>query len=179
SAELVWESGRDKGKKPIPLEPTRTGVAPPGPGAGDAPPRGRVQGKLTWDIAELQVPSGGEGRYWIEAKDNDTCGGPNLGRPRELPLKVVSPRERHEETLGRQQALAEKILRNLGGRLTLGDEPAARDELGRQLRESVVELGTIGAAFEKDPHASDALRKALSQMRERPDKLANAELRLR
>jgi hypothetical protein len=177
SAELVWECGRDKGKKPIALEPTRAGVAPAGLGVGDAP-RGRVQGKLTWDIAELQVPSGGEVRYWLEAKDNDTVGGPNIGRSRELHLKVVSPRERHEETLGRQQALAEKILRNLGGRLTLGDEPAARDDLARQLREAVIELGTIGAAFEKDSHASDALRKALSQMRERLDKLAVAEQRL-
>jgi hypothetical protein len=179
SAELVWESGRDKGKKPIALDSSRAGAALAGAGAGGAPvPRGRVQGKLMWDISELQVPSGGEVRYWIEAKDNDTVGGPNIGRSRELHLKVVSPRERHEETLGRQQALAEKILKNLGGRLTLGDEPAARDELARQLREAVVELGTIGAAFEKDPHASDALRKALSQIRERLDKLAIAEQRL-
>ncbi len=179
SAELVWESGRDKGKKPIALDSSRAGAALAGAGAGGAPvPRGRAQGKLMWDISELQVPSGGEVRYWIEAKDNDTVGGPNIGRSRELHLKVVSPRERHEETLGRQQALAEKILKNLGGRLTLGDEPAARDELARQLREAVVELGTIGAAFEKDPHASDALRKALSQIRERLDKLAIAEQRL-
>ncbi|HEX8115081.1 MAG TPA: hypothetical protein VF516_45445, partial [Kofleriaceae bacterium] len=185
SAELVWESGRDKGKKPITLDSTRGGAAAAGAGAGaglgasgSPVPRGRVQGKLMWDIAELQVPSGGEVRYWIEAKDNDTVGGPNIGRSRELHLKVVSPRERHEETLGRQQALAEKILKNLGGRLTLGDEPAARDDLARQLREAVIELGTIGAAFEKDPHASDALRKALSQMRERLDKLALAEQRL-
>ena len=33
--------------------------------------RARVQGKLMWDIAEVQVPSGGDVRYWIEAKDND------------------------------------------------------------------------------------------------------------
>jgi hypothetical protein len=176
SAELVWEAGKDKGKKLIPLDAaTRLGAPPPD---GAAAARGRVQGKLMWDIAEVQVPSGGEVRYWIEAKDNDTVGGPNIGRSRELHLKVVSPRERHEETLGRQQDLAEKILKNLGGRLTLGDDPSSRDDIARQLREAIVELGTIGAAFEKDPHASDALRKALSQMRERLDKLAIAEQRL-
>jgi len=202
SAELVWEAGKDKGKKPIAIgEAESRGAAtalPVGRGAAPAgsleatprlgtqpaataltgPPRGRLQGKLTWDIAEVQVPSGGEVRYWIQAKDNDTIGGPNVGRSRELHLKVVSPRERHEETLGRQQDIAEKILRNLGGRLVLGDDPAPRDDLARQLREAVVELGTIGAAFEKDPHASEALRKALSQMRERLDKLAIAEQRL-
>jgi hypothetical protein len=204
SAELVWEAGKDKGRKPIAVgEAESRGVGSPTPvpagrgaspvgspeattrlgapapdGALTGPPRGRLQGKLTWDIAEVQVPSGGEVRYWIEAKDNDTIGGPNIGRSRELHLKVVSPRERHEETLGRQQEVAEKILRNLGGRLVLGEDQAPRDDLARQLREAVVELGTIGAAFEKDPHASDALRKALSQMRERLDKLAITEQRL-
>jgi hypothetical protein len=84
----------------------------------------------------------------------------------------VSPRERHEETLGRQQELAEKVLRNLGGRLTgPGDDQALRDELDRQLREAVVELGSISAAYERDPHASDAMRKALIQMRERLDRM--------
>lgn len=177
SAELVWEAGKDRGKKPIAVEAAR--IAPArGEPLPAVPARGRLQGKLTWDIAEVQVPSGGEVRYWIEARDNDTVGGPNIGRSRELHLKVISPRERHEETLGRQQDLAEKILKNLGGRLTLGDEPSQRDEIARQLREAVVELGTIGAAYEKDPHASDALRKALSQMRERLDKLAITEQRL-
>lgn len=162
SAELVWESGRERGKKPIALTP----------GA-------RAQGKVLWDLTELTVPSGGEVRYWIEAKDNDTVGGPNIGRSRELRLKVTSPRERHEETLGRHQELAEKVLRNLGLRLTLPeDEPAPREEVARQLREAVVELGSITAAYEKDPHASDALRKALAQMRERLDKLATAEHKL-
>jgi len=184
SAELVWEAGKDKGRKPIAATATTRLPAPSAdPSRGNAPiaapaPRGRLQGKMMWDIAEVQVPSGGEVRYWIEAKDNDTVSGPNIGRSREMHLKVVSPRERHEETLTRQQDLAEKVLKNLGGRLTLGDDPPAREDIARQLREAVVELGTIGAAFEKDPHASDALRKALSQMRERLDKLAITEQRL-
>jgi len=163
AAELVWEAGKDKGKKPITLEPT-TG--------------GRAQGKVLWDIAEVNVPSGGEVRYWIEAKDNDTIGGPNIGRSRELRLKVVSPRERHEETLARHQELAEKVLRNLGTRLTLAPDEAVREEVAHKLREAIVELGSVSAAFDKDPHASDALRKALVQMRERLDKLATAEHKL-
>lgn len=162
TAELVWDAGKDKGKKPIVL---------------DATTNSRAQGKLLWDIAELTVPSGGEVRYWIEAKDNDTVGGPNIGRSREMRLKVVSPRERHEETLGRHQEVAEKILRNLGGRLTLADE-AMREDLATKLREAIGELAAVSAAFDKDPHASDALRKALSQMRERLDRLATAEHKL-
>ena len=162
AAELVWEAGKERGRKAIQL-----------------PASARAQGKLVWDIAEVQVPSGGEVRYWIEARDNDSIDEANVGRSRELHLRVVSPRERHEETLGRHQEVAEKVLKNLAGRLTLSSEDAAtREELGRQLRETVVELGTVHAAFEKDPHASDAMRKALAQMRDRLERLANLEHRI-
>ncbi|MBA3540460.1 MAG: hypothetical protein H0T79_12690, partial [Deltaproteobacteria bacterium] len=169
SAELVWESGKDHGKKPINL-----------PGAAIGPVAavgGRAQGKVLWDIAEVQVPTGGEVRYWIEAKDNHT-GSENVGKSREYHLKVVSPRERHEETLGRHQELAEKLVRNLGGRLVLGDDQSPRDDLARGLREAIGLIGSIGAAYEKDPHASDALRKSLTAMRDRLDKLVTIEQRL-
>ncbi|HEY5936157.1 MAG TPA: hypothetical protein VIU61_16015 [Kofleriaceae bacterium] len=166
AAELVWEGGKDKGRKAIQLPPV---------GA-------RAQGKLVWDIAEVQLPtsaSGGEVRYWIEAKDNDSVDGANVGRSRELHLRVVSPRERHEETLGRHQEVAEKVLKNLAGRLTFsGEDAAAREELGRQLRETIIELNSVHAAFEKDPHASDAMRKALGQMRDRLERLVNMEAKI-
>jgi hypothetical protein len=164
SAELVWEAGKDRGKKPIQI------------GGGSAGTDARAQGKLTWDIAEVQVPSGGDVRYWIEAKDNDNVGGPNLGKSRELHLRVISPRERHEETLNRQQAAAEKVLKNLAARLVgPGDDIAARDDLDRQLRDAIVELRSVAAAFEKDPHASDLMRKSLAVMSERLDRLVQSE----
>jgi hypothetical protein len=163
SADLVWEAGKDKGRKAIQL---------------DAAPGGRVQGKVLWDIAEIQVPSGGEVRYWMESKDNDNVGGPNIGKSRELRLRVVSPRERHEETLDRHQDVAEKILKNLGTRLVLPQEESAREQVARELREAIVEIGSVSAAFEKDPHASDGLRKSLVAMRERLDKLAASEHKL-
>ena len=163
SAELVWESGKDRGKKPITL------------GEGGA---ARVQGKILWDIAELQVPSGGEVRYWIEAKDNDSVGGPTLGQARALHLRVVSPRERHEETLGRQQQVAEKILKNLGARLTgPGDDLVVREELSHALRDAIIELRAVTSQFDKDPHASDVMRKSLGQMSERLDHIASTEQR--
>ncbi len=117
----MWEAGKDRGKKAITLDPRAASS--------------RARGKVLWDIAEVSVPSGGQVRYWLEAKDNDNIGGPNIGRSRELHLKVTSPRERHEETLGRHQEVAEKIVRNLGGRLTLPpDEPggAVRESAGQR-----------------------------------------------
>ncbi len=167
SAELVWDAGKDHGRKPITLAPNGT------------EPSSRAQGKLTWDIAELAVPSGGDVRYWLEAKDNDTVGGPNVGKSREFHLRVISPRERHEETLSRQQALTALLLHNLGGRLVgPGDDAIARDELSRELHEAVTELASISGAYVKDRHASDALRKTLAQIRERLDKLASNEQKL-
>jgi hypothetical protein len=164
SAELVWEGGKDRGRKAITLE---------------AGAQGRVQGKLMWDIADVQVPSGGNVRYWIEAKDNDSVGGPNIGKSRELSLKVTSPRERHEETLDRQQDIAEKLLHNLGARLVgFGDNLVAREESARQLRDAVTELSSISGAYEQDPHASDLMRKALTQIHDRLDRLATIEQRL-
>lgn len=166
AAELVWESGKDRGKKPITLDSSSS----------------RVQGKVLWDIAEITVPSGGEVRYWMEARDNDNVRGPNIGKSRELRLKVISPRERHEETLQRHQELAEKILGNLGSRLAMpaddAAKEAARSEAAQKLREAVVELGSLGAAYDKDPHASDALRKSLTGMRERLERMATQEHRL-
>jgi hypothetical protein len=162
SAELIWESGKDHGKKAIQFEP----------GA-------RTSGKILWDIAEISVPSGGEVRYWLEAKDNDNIRGPNIGKSKELRLKVVSPRERHEETLGRHAELAEKIIRNLGQRLAMPaddtQKEVARAEVVEKLREAIVELGSLVAAYDKDPHASDAMRKSLGGMRDRLDKATTKE----
>ncbi|HUS28833.1 MAG TPA: hypothetical protein VMZ53_09990 [Kofleriaceae bacterium] len=164
TAELVWEGGKDRGKKPITLGESE---------------QGRVQGKLMWDIAELQVQSGGEVHYWIEAKDNDTIGGPNLGKSRELVLRVTSPRERHEETLDRQQAVAEKLLKNLGTRLVgFGEDTTARETTSHDLRDSIVELSSINGAYEADPHASDLMRKALGGIHDRLDRLATMESKL-
>lgn len=164
SAELVWEGGKDRGRKPITL--------------GDVS-QSRSQGKLMWDIAELQVPSGGDVRYWIEAKDNDNVGGPNIGRSRELHLRVVSPRERHEETLDRQHGVAEKLLNNLGVRLVgFGDNITARDEQSHLLREAIVELSSISSAYESDPHTSDIMRKAIGGIHERLDRLQASEQKL-
>lgn len=174
SAELVWEAGPragagggvDHGKKPLPI----------GHSLEDASPR--IQGKLTWDIAEVNALSGGEIRYWIEAKDNDSVTGPNIGKSREFHLRVVSPRARHEAALERAQQIAAQFLANLGTRLSgPGDDLAVRDELSRQLRDAIADLRSVAATFEKDPHASDLMRKTLAAMSDRLEHIAGIEQR--
>jgi hypothetical protein len=162
-AELVWQTGKDSSRRPLPM----TGE-----------PGTRAQGKFVWDMAEMTLPPGAEVSYHLEVTDNDAVRGPNVGRSKTFRLRVFSPRERHEQTLARQQETAEKMLRVLGGRLTLPDDEAARDELHRQTAELVVELGALVAAYDGDGHADKALAKALEQMRDRLDKLATAEGKL-
>jgi hypothetical protein len=162
-AELVWQTGKDSSRRPLPL----TGE-----------PGSRAQGKFVWDMAEMTLPPGAEVSYHLEVTDNDAVRGPNVGRSKTFRLRVFSPRERHEQTLARQQETAEKMLRVLGSRLTLPDDGAARDELHRQTAELVVELGALVAAYDGDGHADKALAKALEAMRDRLDKLVAAEGKL-
>ncbi len=162
SAELVWETGRERGRRPVPIT---------APGAS-----GRAQGKLVWDLAEVPLPPGAEITYHLEAKDTDSVRGPNVGVSRAYKLRVWSPRQRHEQSLARQQETAEKVVASLGGRLTLDpDDLDAREQLHKQGAEIVVELGTLVAAYRDDAMADKALPKALEAMRGRLDKLVVAE----
>lgn len=174
AVDLTWESGSDHGKKSIPLA-SISGASGAAPGETST----RAQGKILWDMSEMSLPPGADVRYWLEVRDNDDVAGPNVGRSRELRLKVVSPRERHEQTLAKQEELAEHMLAALGGRLVApGDELDARLEMAEKTSEIVVELGTLIAAYERDVHASGGLRKALTGLRERMDKWMAMEARL-
>lgn len=139
---------------------------------------GRAQGKVVWDLAEVALPPGAVVTYHLEAQDNDDVRGPNVGRSRDLRLRVFSPRERHEQHLARQAELAEKVLGALGHRL-VADDPGGlpRDELHRELSEITVELGTLAAAYQGDALADDGLREALETMRGRIDKIVATEAR--
>ena len=138
---------------------------------------GRAQGKMVWDLAEVALPPGAQVTYHLEASDTDTFDGPNLGRSRELRLRVFSPRERHEQNLARQAELAEHLLTELGRRLTAADEGTARDELHRELNDLAIELGTLTAAYADDPLADRGLRDVLEAMRGRIDKLVTQDER--
>jgi hypothetical protein len=161
--ELVWMAGKDTGRKPVAL------------GAKSA----RAQGKFEWDMAEVPLPPGAEVTYWLEARDNDTVRGPNIGKSREHGLKVFSPRERHEQYLARQEELAEKMLAVLGARLPgLGDDAAARHDVHRQTADLVSGLAGLLGGYDKDPHAAAAMKKSLDAMRVRIDKLVTGEGKL-
>ncbi len=172
--ELVWSSGGEQTRKPLAIIP----AGPAGDGAADHLV-GRVQAKVVWDLAEVALAPGARVDYHVEVTDNDAVGEPNVGTSKVFHLRVFSPRERHEQHLARQQEVAEKMLRVLAARLTLDPEAVAvRDELHRVSDELVVELGTLVAAYDKDPQADKRMRADLDAMRGRIDKLTDAEKKL-
>ncbi len=194
SIDLMWMSGRETGKKVVPLGIIAAAPNPSNSANGTPAPtktESRITGKLLWDMAELPLPAGAEVRYWLEVKDNDNVNGPNLGRSKEFRLKVISPRERHEQVLAKQQQLADKMLDALAGRLVIGNglagpgtntaaatnQPslADRETMQRYDSELVANVIDIRAGFDKDAHASDALRKMLDKMRDRLHKLVTAD----
>ncbi|MCA9673403.1 MAG: hypothetical protein KC464_00075, partial [Myxococcales bacterium] len=165
--ELVWVTAGQTTRKLLPLIP---------PDAGDL---GHVQAKVVWDLAEVALTPGAVVDYHVEVTDNDDVKGPNVGSSKVFHLRVFSPRERHEQNLARQQDVAAKMLKVLAARLPLDpDQPPVRDELNRATAELVVELGTLVAAYDKDPQADKRMRADLDGMRGRLDKLAGAERKL-
>jgi hypothetical protein len=173
--ELVWTVSGDGAARPVEARKTLELLDAPGS-------QSTVQAKVVWDLAEIALPPGARVAYHVEVTDGDTVRGPKIGTSRSYHLRVFSPRERHEQNLARQAEVAEKMLRMLGARLLHlhrgGDDLAVRDELRRVGAEVIVELGTLVAAYEKDPHADRKLRGDLEAMRGRLDKLAAAEGKL-
>lgn len=164
--ELVWSQDGEGGRKELVL-----------PDAGRQPKS--AQSKFLWDLADVTLEPGVRVAYHIEVTDNDTVLGPNVGKSRELYLRVFSPRERHEQNLERQRELFEKMVRNLGGRLVVATEDLpAHQILSRDGSELVVELGTLVAGLEEDELAARDLRAAFEDMRGRLDRLHEAELEL-
>ncbi len=164
---LVWQVGAEDGRRPLP--------ARPGP---DKWPR-HAEGKQVWDLADLTLPPGATVTYWLEARDNDDVGEPQVGVSRRYQLKVFSPREQHEQRLSELGELVELLLADLAERLPgLGDDVAVRAAALQRSRATVVAATALGAAFAQDPHAGHALRDAVAGVRERLDKLVAAEARL-
>lgn len=172
--ELVWSTASGTGSAEV-TRKTLELLEVPGV-------QSTVQAKVVWDLAEVALPPGARVDYHVEVTDGDVVRGPNVGTSRVFHLRVFSPRERHEQNLVRQEEVAEKMLRVLGGRLVHagagGNDLAIRDELRRIGSEVIVELGTLVAAFDKDPQADKRLTKDLEAMRGRLDKLSAAEAKV-
>jgi len=163
SIDLVW---KDRGKAQRKHLPVQRG-------------RRRAQRKFLWDLAEISLEPGARVAYYIEVADNDDMLGPNVSKSRTYYLRVFSQRERHERIVDRQEAAFEKLVKLLGGRLTVAPEDVrAHRFLQRKTGSLVVELGGVVAALKEDKLASRKLIRLLIAMRSRLDGLARREHKL-
>ncbi len=132
--DLVWKAGDEPEKR-------RTIEAKPAAGSR------ALSGKIEWDLGELDLKPGVRVAYHLEAKDNDTEPGPNVGRSKTLTLSLFSPREKQERALNDEQELVEQAVQLLGDRL----------EVKRDNDEQLVE------AFTRIHSKADALLLSLSR----------------
>ncbi|HEY2747075.1 MAG TPA: DUF4175 family protein [Polyangia bacterium] len=116
--ELAWSVDDDYGLGAVELV-WKVGDAPEKRRAVDKAQAGQraMQGKIEWDLAELDLKPGARVAYHLEAKDNDTVPGPNVGRSKTLTLTVFSPREKQERAVEDEQQLVEAALQELADRL--------------------------------------------------------------
>jgi hypothetical protein len=159
---LVWRGvGGKIERKPLPMPSGRLRTA---------------QGKFYWDLNDAALTPGSRIAYHLEAKDNDSAYGPNIGTSKIFYLRVFSPRERHEDILARQQALLEQLLGHLGDRLERPEDELARHrDLHAAGERLLVELGALTTLLDQDTLAPKGLDAELGQMHQRFDKLMRAE----
>lgn len=158
----------------------------------------QMAGTWEWDLAEVDLRPGVRVSYWLEVKDNDNIGGPNLGRSRTLYLHLYSAAQKHDEMLGREQVLLDHAVQLLGDRIDgewlgprkdgqdpvplSGGNPATieferRGALHAASGRFIDELGSLLGALDKDPLAGHELRVAAGEMHQRLARLHRTEER--
>ncbi|MEK6609112.1 MAG: DUF4175 family protein [Myxococcota bacterium] len=163
--ELVWRAGTVEKRRALPL----------GGGAGDAPREAAGQDEI--DLGALTLEPGGEVAYWIEGRDNDTVGGPNVGRSRTFSLRVSSPRQHHDAALDAQKDALERAVALLGDRLETpaGAEVGAYAEIHLRFRALLDALAAARRRTAADPIALAGMGEKLSTIYGRLEKLFHEE----
>jgi hypothetical protein len=171
--ELVWRAGdRPEQRKVV------RAATPPGQPAERA-----ASGKFEWDLGELDLKPGVKVAYHLEARDNDTVPGPNVGVSRTYSLSMFSPREKHEAALADEERLLEQAVTLLGDRLELkvsgdGELVDAASRVHAELEQTLLTMAKVEQALEADKSTSEATRKELREMHTRLGKLSQEEEQL-
>lgn len=76
-----------------------------------------IEDQALLDLADLRLQPRDVVVSWIEATDNDTISGPNVGRSRPVLLRVAAPDELNLEILALKQTLFDQTIQQLGGML--------------------------------------------------------------
>jgi uncharacterized protein DUF4175/signal transduction histidine kinase-like protein len=166
AVELVWRSGEG---------PERRRTVEANPPSGSR----ALQGRIEWDLGELDLKPGVKVAYHLEAKDNDTVPGPNVGRSKTLTLSMFSPREKQERALGDQQQLLEEAIQLLADRLEVKrvDDEAVVEAFTRLHSRAEALLLSLARAEQSggEVKAARDLKATLGEMHTRLGKLTREE----
>jgi len=148
SARLVYRvaTGDSEPQAPlvIPLLPA------PSEAEGQAPAAYVKHQELAhnWDLAPLKLPVGSVITFYADARDFDTIGGPNVGKSREIRLRIVSREDASRQFDDARRELREEIARVLGmqRQAITPVEEAARtlDQTGQLARKQRDDLNNAG-----------------------------------
>lgn len=113
--DVVWGARDDFGVGEVALVVEIPGQKDPARivlDAGEDPSK-RREGRYRWSVAELGLEPGAEARFYVEAVDNDTIGGPKKATSAVRKLVIFSARERHRELVERQRQIADLLVDHL------------------------------------------------------------------
>ena len=129
----------------------------------------RVSGARPFELASIDLRPGDRIRYFLEAFDEDSLGGPKAGTSVTREIKVFSPRERHGRFLADQERVWEAAIKLLADVLEqeLDLDPKAElpdakapGALLERLRELQAEVEALLEAQQEDPLRDDVADRA-------------------
>jgi hypothetical protein len=136
-----------------------------------------LSGKLEWDLGELGLAPGQRVAYRLEAKDNDTVPGPNIGSSRTLTLLMANPHEQEERSLEDAQQLLEEAVQLLADRLEVprGEDDLIFESFTRVHSRAEALLLALARLEQSELGVEPKRRAALGEMHVRLGKLAQQE----
>ena len=137
-----------------------------------------ARGKGSFDVDETGARPGDRLSVYVEALDNDTVGGPNVGRSPTRVLTVFSAAEQHKNLIARLQVVLDRMIDSLGDELEspvpdggATDAVAQRRDVERhrqiEARHGALQLALDEAllALAEDKLAPPATRRALANLK--------------
>ncbi|MEO1301944.1 MAG: DUF4175 family protein [Myxococcota bacterium] len=158
--DVVWGARDDFGVGEVALVVELPGVSEPQRVVLDPneQPAKRREGRYRWSVAELDLKPGQEARFYVEAVDNDTIGGPKKASSEIRKLVIFSARERHRELVNTQRQMMDKMVDLLAREL---ENPFVSKT--NALAESLTTQKGITGAYQSLSEAMGALVLALEE----------------
>ncbi|MCA9517834.1 MAG: DUF4175 family protein, partial [Myxococcales bacterium] len=136
-----------------------------------------ARGDSTVSITKLGLEPGDAVEVWFESADFNDLDGPGRGKSQSRRLSLYSPEAEHDELLAKLDALVDAMVDVLADRLEspieaqdrwrLHEYVAVGQRISTATEQVVNQLTTLSSAFATDTLASDELRAAIQEVRDK------------